>query len=259
MSTVIFEDIGPKGAAEANAIVQEALNRFDGPVAVDGVYGPQTKGAYKRWQEYLGFDGRDADGLPGWTSASRLAARYGFHLVRRVDAPKPPPAPEPTPKPTPEPTLAKYETAPEPAGNYGRVTYGGHTVNVRTRELLKRAAKWAGVTIELSQGSYNKGVAASAGTHDGGGVVDISVDAWNSSKRNAVVQALRKAGFAAWLRTPAQGFAYHIHACAIGDREMASVAKSQVQSYFEGRNGLASNGPTEGETHWPNWADKYNQ
>jgi hypothetical protein len=148
---------------------------------------------------------------------------------------------------------------PEPAHDYARLTYGGKTVNVRTRAMLRLAAAWAGVDIILTQGSYNRGVAASAGTHDGGGCVDVDVSGWGSAKRASVVQALRKAGFAAWLRTPAQGFAYHIHASAIGDREMSGIAREQVQSYFNGRNGLASNGPTEGETHWPNWADKYNR
>lgn len=258
--TVIFEDIGPRGTAAANKAVQSALNRFRPPVAVDGDYGPQTRGAYAAWQEHLGFSGRDADGLPGWTSATRLAAAYGFHLVRRADAPQPKPTPQPSPKPKPTPSapgIADYLTVPEPAHDYKRVSYGGKTVNVRTRELLKLAASWAGVSISLTQGSYNKGVAASAGTHDGGGVVDINVNAWSSATRGRVVQALRKAGFAAWLRTPAQGFSYHVHAVAIGDREAAPLAKSQMQNYFDGRNGLASNGHTEGETHWPDWADRY--
>jgi hypothetical protein len=143
---------------------------------------------------------------------------------------------------------------------YTRTTWSGKRINVRTRDLLRLAQTWAGVTITLSQGSYNAGgVSASAGTHDGGGVVDISVSSWSSATRTRVVLALRKAGFAAWLRTPAQGFSYHIHACAIGDREIAPAAARQVQSYFNGRNGLANNGPDDAERRWPNWADKYNQ
>jgi hypothetical protein len=119
--------------------------------------------------------------------------------------------------------------------------------------MLKQAEALSGQTITLSQGSYNSGVSASAGTHDGGGVVDIA------SSNSALCQALRKVGFAAWIRTPSQGFAYHIHACAIGDREMASGAKNQVQSYFDGRNGLAGNGSdTNPPRPWPAWANKYN-
>jgi hypothetical protein len=89
--------------------------------------------------------------------------------------------------------------------------------------------------------------------------VDIDVDDWSAATRSRVVVALRKAGFAAWLRTPAQGFSYHIHACAIGDREMASGAKNQVQAYFNGRNGLADNGSDEAPRHWPDWADQYDR
>lgn len=258
-TTVIFEDIGPHGTAAANKAVQTALNRFKPTVAVDGIYGPQTQAAYAAWQRHLGFSGADADGLPGWTSATRLAAAYAFHLLHRADAPKPP-APAPAPEPTAwPPPVSSYEELPEPAHNYARLTFGGKTVNMRTRAMLRLAEAWAGVSIHLTQGSYNRGVAASAGTHDGGGCVDINVDAWGSAKRAQVVQALRKAGFAAWLRTPNDGFAYHIHACAIGDREMAGIAREQVQAYFNGRNGLANNRADSVERHWPDWADKYNQ
>ncbi len=261
--TVIFEQVR-YGAPVSDSVreVQRALNKFKPPVTVDGDFGPKTKAAYSAWQKSLGFTGSDADGNPGYTSLSRLAAKYGFTLVRQSDVPSTPtPRPDPQPKPpaTGTPSINDYLTVPEEAHNYSRVSYGGRTVNVRTREMLKLAAAWANTTLSLTQGSYNKGVSASAGTHDGGGVVDISVNGWSSSKRTAVVVALRKAGFAAWLRTPAQGFSYHIHACAIGDREMASGAKNQVQAYFNGRNGLANNGRDDAPRHWPNWADKYNQ
>ena len=115
----------------------------------------------------------------------------------------------------------------------------------------------AGVPLSMvTQGEYSNSVAASAGTHSGGGVVDIAAGPGNGP---AMVARLRAAGFAAWLRTPAEGFSYHIHACAIGDREIASGAARQVQSYFNGRNGLANNAADPFERRWPNWADKYNQ
>lgn len=258
VTSIYFEDIGPDGTAEANKVVQAALDKFRPPVTVDGDYGPKTTAAYRAWQESLGFTGNDADGLPGVTSATRLAAAYGFELKRKAPGTV---TPTPTPTPTPQPsTESGYLTAAEPAHDYRRVGYGGRTVNRRTAAMLATAAKWAGVTIHLTQGSYNAGgVAASAGTHDGGGAVDISTNAWSSATRVRVVLALRKAGFAAWLRTPSQGFAYHIHAIAIGDREASRGAANQVQSYFNGRNGLANNGSDDAERRWPNWADKYNR
>lgn len=231
--TVKLAQTGPSGTSANNKIVQDALRREYGTVVVDGYWGPQTTGYYARWQRSLGFEGSDADGLPGKTSLTRLGAKYGF----TVDSTSPAPS-----------------TGGEPAHNYTRTTWSGKTINIRTRDMLREAERLSGQTIRLTQGSYNRGgVAASAGTHDGGGVVDIA------SSSTALVQALRKAGFAAWLRTPAQGFSYHIHACAIGDREMAQGAKNQVQAYFNGRDGLARNGAdTNPPRPWPAWANKYN-
>lgn len=218
-------------------VVQDALKR-EFPIAnfhdEHGVYwGRLTRQAYRWWQEKLGFRGGDANGTPGKTSLTKLGQKQGFDI------------------------RGEFPASDEPAHDYGRTTYGGKTVNKRTRDMLVTAASVFGSHFGLTQGSYNRGVSASAGTHDGGGVVDINVDGMTSAKRNALVLALRRAGFAAWLRTPAQGFSYHIHANAIGDREMASLAKSQVQSYFNGRNGLAGNGYDGTPRPHPPWANRY--
>lgn len=243
--TIKLSETGPGKSVANNKIVQAALNREYGGVVVDGDWGPQTTAAYKRWQQSLGFTGGDADGLPGKTSLTRLGAKYGFTVDASGGTTTPPQTP----------------SGDEPAHNYTRTTYSGKTVNQRTKVMLQNAANKFGGPFALTQGSYNRGgVAASAGTHDGGGVVDISVSGMTAARRQVAVQELRKAGFAAWLRTPSQGFAYHIHACAIGDREMASGAKNQVQAYFNGRDGLARNGvDTNPPRPWPAWANKYNQ
>lgn len=253
-------DAGPNGTVATNKIVQTALNKWKPALSllVDGIFGPKTSAAYKQWQESLYGKGPDSDGIPGFSSLTSLGARsaYRFQVEKGATTPTTPP-PVVTP-PAGSDDVANYLTRPEPSMDMARTTYGGRTVNKRTAALLKLAAGYAGVTISLTQGSYNAGgVAASAGTHDGGGVVDINVNSWSSATRTKVVVALRKAGFAAWLRTPAQGFAYHIHACAIGDRDMSSSAKNQVRAYFNGRNGLANNGADDAERRWPNWADRY--
>jgi hypothetical protein len=83
-------------------------------------------------------------------------------------------------------------------------------------------------------------VAASAGTHAGGGVVDL-VPASNPN-----VGALRAVGFAAWNRGAAWGspsFSPHIHAVALGDPTVSPGAANQVMSYLAGGNGLADGGP----------------
>lgn len=223
-------------SAKALQTVLKSKGYLANDVALADNYGPKTQAAvaaFYKANPQFNYTGNQI-GPGGWA-----------HL--RGEAPKPAPTPVPAP------------STGEPAHNYTRTTYGGRTVNERTKVMLQAAAKQFGGPFTLTQGSYNRGVSASAGTHDGGGVVDISVGSMTAARRSEAVQCLRKAGFAAWLRTPAQGFAYHIHACAINDREMAQSAKNQVQSYFNGRNGLANNGAdTDPPRPWPSWANKYN-
>lgn len=114
-------------------------------------------------------------------------------------------------------------------------------MNTRTRDMLLAAEKILGYQLSVIQGSYNAGgVAASAGTHDGGGALDV----WGKGGSHvaAEVAALRRVGFAAWGRTPSQGpWGYHIHCIAIGDSDLSRGARNQVADYLNGRNGLASN------------------
>jgi SLT domain-containing protein/phage-related protein len=100
----------------------------------------------------------------------------------------------------------------------------------------------AGVSLGMvTQGEYSNG-SLSAGTHLGGGVVDIAAGPGDY----ALVSALRAAGFAAWLRTPAEGFAYHIHAVLMNHPDLSPAARAQVASYLAGGNGLANGGPDTG-------------
>jgi hypothetical protein len=135
----------------------------------------------------------------------------------------------------------------ESGDDYKRIQFRGVKVNNRTKKMLEAAEKDFGKPFQLTQGSYNAGgVAASAGTHDGGGVVDISVGGMNPAAITKAVTALRKKNFAAWHRTPAQGFSPHIHAVAIGDKELAPGAAQQVKDYKAGKNGLAGGGKDDG-------------
>lgn len=211
-------------------------------------YGPATQAAvaaFYRGHPALSEAAYDPEiGPKGWETLHREA--YGGQKP-----PTKPTAPGPVTNPSP---------AGEPPADYHRVVYGGKTVNVRTKVMLDRARGLMGLAghFNLTQGSYNRGVGASAGTHDGGGVVDINT---SGLAINATLRALRQAGFAAWYRTPAEGFAYHIHAVAIGDREMSSAARSQVSAYARGRNGLANNradsAPASVGRPVPDWARKY--
>lgn len=129
-----------------------------------------------------------------------------------------------------------------------KVNFRGFMFDDRTVEMIKWAEKKAGFRFRITQGSYNKGgVSASAGTHDAGGAVDISTK-WNynyvpmtAKRRNIMLRALKDAGFAAWYRTVEQGFtSNHVHAIAIGCKDLPSLAKAQVTDYDNHKNGLRS-------------------
>ncbi|KOG22136.1 hypothetical protein ADK36_13790 [Streptomyces viridochromogenes] len=48
----------------------------------DGHYGQRVVKAYAAWQRKCGYSGAAADGVPGWTSLRKLAAKRGFTVVR---------------------------------------------------------------------------------------------------------------------------------------------------------------------------------
>jgi len=129
-----------------------------------------------------------------------------------------------------------------------RIVWRKTQLNRRTVAMLVAAEKLYKSQFKFIQGSYNKGgVEASAGTHDGGGAVDVDVVKQSPAQRRAIVLALRQVGFAAWLRTPAQGrWPYHVHAIAIGDKDLSRGAAIQVLEYKRKRNGLANRGKDDG-------------
>lgn len=124
---------------------------------------------------------------------------------------------------------------------YDVVMYRGSAMDRYTKRALKLAEKKAGFKFGITQGSYNAGgVAASGGTHDGGGALDISTNNLSKKKKAVMLKSLKRAGFAAWLRTPAQGFGEHVHAIQHGNKKASAGAKAQRGSYDRGRDGLRS-------------------
>ena len=118
-------------------------------------------------------------------------------------------------------------------------------INQRTFDMLKHAQTLYGGELELTgyhltQGSYSNEVSASFGTHSGGGAVDLSVIQYGTYKVlyqdiESLIVALRTAGFAAWLRNFDQLYAgspIHIHAIAIGDRDLSIAAQDQLTGEF---------------------------
>jgi len=164
-----------------------------------------------------------------------------------------------TPIPTQTPTPA---SRPEPLGclkppdDYRRVEVNGWVINQRTMAMLTYAQVLYGGELAITntgitQGSYNNNVDASFGTHAGGGAVDLSVlrsgtytVLWDDI--GPLLNALRTAGFAAWLRDFGELYEnspIHIHAIAIGDQELSQAALDQltgVSGYFRGYSGLTT-------------------
>ncbi|ADD40195.1 hypothetical protein [Stackebrandtia nassauensis] len=196
---------------------------------VDEHFGSATVQAYAKWQEELGYTGIDANGLPGKTTLTKLAEGQ-FTIVNEV------------------------------AAGDRNDSYGGERTNTRTVEMLTKADELFSAEIGLTQGSYTNSNPGSAGTHDGGGVIDIGVNSLGETERWELVKALRTVGFAAWLRTPDQGFDYHIHAVGVADPDLSSSAQAQVHDYYVGKNGLANhdadNTPDEYKVDFT-WWEKY--
>ncbi len=158
--------------------------------------------------------------------------------------------------PTPPATASLEQQCKRPPDDYRKLKLNGYTVNRRTYAMLAYAAALYHGEIDLlgasiTQGSYNNSVKESFGTHAGGGAVDISVVAPNRSRYvvlyddvEPLVHALRQAGFAAWFRRSGElspGSPMHIHAIAIGDKELSRAAQDQLTGpygYFYNYNGL---------------------
>lgn len=138
-----------------------------------------------------------------------------------------------------------------PRHDYTRIQVDGETVNKRTNEMLQRAQfimrnKFGheGFDFGVVQGSYSSAVSASGGTHDRGGAMDVHTSTLPRGTVDDMVKSMRMAGFAAWSRGRGQdSFDPHIHAIAIGDRELSSQAQNQVTEYFAGGDGLVGSSP----------------
>ncbi|MGK4578524.1 peptidoglycan-binding domain-containing protein [Kitasatospora sp. HPMI-4] len=225
-ATVLAAQIDPRrpdntltpGAHDSVLAVEQALQARGLLDArwVDGYFGTTTITAYAAFQRSLGYSGLAANGLPGASSLTALG-QGRYTLTHQI-------------------------------GPGAHLQRDGYTVNTRTQNMLTEAERLLGFRLTLDQGSYNPGGdPTSAGTHDGGGVVDINVDGMSSSTRTAVAQALRQVGFAAWVRNPSQGdWPWHIHAAAINDTDLSTQAQNQTGDYYLGLNGLANHGADDG-------------
>lgn len=132
-----------------------------------------------------------------------------------------------------------------------RVGWRGGVFDERSRDMLEEVARLTPdlPTIVVTQGSYS-GSSKSADTHLGGGAVDLDLGGWSPEQRDRLVRVMRQVGWAAWIRGPHQGFAWHIHGIAVNCMDLSGSALSQVRDYFDGHNGLAARGKDDGPRDW---------
>lgn len=80
---VRVEDLRPRKANDSILIVKDALNKEyrKARLPMHNRFGGRMRGFYHKWQKSLGYKGKDADGLPGRDSLSKLGKKYGFKVI----------------------------------------------------------------------------------------------------------------------------------------------------------------------------------
>lgn len=123
---------------------------------------------------------------------------------------------------------------------FKRVTFRGRLMDRKTMAFLQAMEERLGYELTVVQGCYNAGgVAASAGTHDKGGVVDLAPWDWERKVRVA-----KDLGAFVWHRPAIPGlWGEHIHLGVIKHGNLAAAAVRQVAAFLARLNGLANNGP----------------
>jgi hypothetical protein len=101
--------------------------------------------------------------------------------------------------------------------------------------------------IQVTQGAYSWG-SLSAGTHGGGGVLDLQTWHLSAHERTVLINVLRKHGAVAWYRSgPGWAGNEHIHLVLCAHRNAAPGAKAQIREWAAGGDGLV--GPAA-DPHW---------
>jgi hypothetical protein len=118
--------------------------------------------------------------------------------------------------------------------------------------LITVRTKAAGVAdwyLTPIQGSYSTSTAASGGTHDGGGAIDLKMGNLGAKQKVILESVMREVGHAGWNREPSWwsswygkiiygGWSSHHHAIRTGCPHLSTAAKAQVAEYVRGENGL---------------------
>jgi len=118
-------------------------------------------------------------------------------------------------------------------------TFGGKTFRASKRTIshlkwtrFRLAARHPRARLRVIQGSYNTGVAASAGTHDYDAVLDVEIVGLDWLKAQAF---LRACGWAAWWRRSGQWSspnAWHIHMISIPSGLDGSPSEAEILAAY---------------------------
>lgn len=134
---------------------------------VDGSYGTVTIDAYSRWQESLGYKGKDADGIPGVTTLTKLGKDTGLFTVVKGSTPAPKPS------------------------NHGRVpisvsavTYGHVKDASLSKDILPKVFKIMGITDAKAQEHWKTGITTCAKRESGYNL--NAVNKWDSNATGPV-------------------------------------------------------------------------
>jgi len=184
------------------------------PEAVRGLGGPGfIHAANRKWAGHRGA----GKGGPSWRKYRRGQQREGRRGMRRFALGGM--------------ALNQQSLATGMPGKDGMMEFLTGSITAQVAAGLARA----GVSQSLvTQGSFSNSVAASGGTHSGDGVVDLGTTSTD------VLARLIAAGWAAWIRTPEQGFAYHIHAVLMNASGLSPTAAAQVLDFMRGGSGLGA-------------------
>lgn len=125
------------------------------------------------------------------------------------------------------------------------ISWRGYQFDQSSINKMELAEKYIGVTLAFAQGSYSSGVAASGGTHDGGGAADVECLGDSTALKVKKVHYIRACFGIAWHRPynwDGAGGGEHIHCIEIGNPNLSPAAQSQVTQWNQGDNGLANHG-----------------
>jgi len=122
--------------------------------------------------------------------------------------------------------VKKTPATPPPA--FDHVTYNGALMDNKTMTFVQTMESHLGYSLTILQGCYNPGgVSQSAGTHDGGGVVDLA-----PFDHDRKVHVARMLGGFYWHRLPIPGvWGEHIHGGIRNHGTLSPSAKAQQRNY----------------------------